>query len=79
MPEYKIELHSSALKEAELAHAMNKILWSPIRWPRYYKETHRYFFPKFPFNIVYHLNEERIEVIAIMHHRRKPGYWAKHL
>jgi toxin ParE1/3/4 len=31
--------------------------------------------PKFPFGIVYRVKNRRIEVIAVMHLHRKPGYW----
>ena len=31
---------------------------------------------KFPYSIVYYLRGEEIRVIALAHHRRKPGYWA---
>lgn len=29
----------------------------------------------FPYNIIYQLEPRRILVMAIAHHRRKPGYW----
>jgi toxin ParE1/3/4 len=31
--------------------------------------------PRFPFDVVYRHQEERILVLAVQHHRRKPGYW----
>ena len=31
--------------------------------------------PRFPFGIIYRVADRRIEVIAVMHLRRKPGYW----
>ena len=31
--------------------------------------------PGFPYNVVYRVEEERVVVLAIMHQRRKPGYW----
>jgi toxin ParE1/3/4 len=31
--------------------------------------------PGFPYNVVYRIEEERVLVLAIMHQRRKPGYW----
>lgn len=60
----------------ELTHAINKISASPLRWPKYNKETRQYFFPRFPFSLIYRVSDNLIEVIAIMHHRRKPGYWS---
>lgn len=29
----------------------------------------------FPYSLVYRSEHERILVLAVMHHRRKPGYW----
>jgi plasmid stabilization system protein ParE len=29
----------------------------------------------FPYSIIYRREPERILVLAVMHHRRKPGYW----
>jgi len=31
--------------------------------------------PRFPYDVVYSIMEERILVLAIKHHRRRPGYW----
>ena len=33
--------------------------------------------PKFPFGIIYRINNNRIEIIAVMHLHRKPFYWVK--
>lgn len=32
---------------------------------------------RFPFSIVYRRNADSLTIIAIAHHRRRPGYWAK--
>ena len=31
--------------------------------------------PGFPYNVVYRVEPQRVLVLAIMHQRRKPGYW----
>jgi toxin ParE1/3/4 len=31
--------------------------------------------PRFPFGLVYCVRNRRIEIIAVMHLNRKPGYW----
>jgi len=61
----------------ELSHAVSKITEAPLRWPKYHSGTRRYIFPRYPFSLVYRIKFNQIEVIAIMHHRRKPGYWVK--
>jgi plasmid stabilization system protein ParE len=30
---------------------------------------------KFPYAVIYRTREQQIEVIAVMHLRRRPGYW----
>ena len=30
---------------------------------------------KFPFTLVYALEDEDLVVVAVSHHRRRPGYW----
>jgi toxin ParE1/3/4 len=32
---------------------------------------------RFPFGVVYEIESENISVIAIMHLRRRPGYWKR--
>jgi len=61
----------------ELSHAIKKVSETPERWPRYYGETRRYFFPRFPFSVIYRKKDHLIEIIAVMHHRRRPEYWSK--
>lgn len=31
--------------------------------------------PRFPFGIIYRVKNRRIEIIAVMHLHRRPGYW----
>jgi plasmid stabilization system protein ParE len=30
---------------------------------------------RFPYSVVYYETADRLRVVAIAHHRRKPGYW----
>lgn len=66
---------ASAAFVVELTHAVDKISLAPNRWPNYQNSTRRYYFPRFPFSLVYRVKDEVIQIIAVMHHRRKPGYW----
>jgi plasmid stabilization system protein ParE len=60
---------------SELEHAVGRVQEAPERWPRIAGRARRYVFPRFPFSLVYRLTRTDIEVIAVAHHRRKPGYW----
>ena len=60
---------------AELDWAVEAIAENPEMWPRYVHGTRRYIFHRFPFYLVYREAAGNIEIIAVAHGRRKPGYW----
>jgi len=62
---------------AELDTAIHMIDEAPRRWPRYLGETRRYLLRRFPFFVVFREANDRIEVLAIAHARRQPGYWLR--
>lgn len=39
------------------------------------KGTRSWLVKGFPFSVVYRASETEILVVAVMHHRREPGYW----
>jgi plasmid stabilization system protein ParE len=57
--------------------AIGRIRGSPERWPRVFGGYRRFILAKFPFSVVYRTQGNRIEVIAIAHHRRRPRYWTE--
>lgn len=60
----------------EMDHAVQVVSESPNRWPRVTDSERRYVFPRFPFSLIYRLQQQYVEVIAVAHQKRKPGYWA---
>lgn len=48
-------------------------------WAEYLYGTRRYLLKRFPYVVVYRATEHRIEVVAVVHGHRKPGYWADRL
>jgi plasmid stabilization system protein ParE len=60
---------------AELDLAVEAIAENPEMWPRYVHGTRRYILHRFPFYLVYRESAGRLEIIAVAHGRRKPGYW----
>ena len=48
---------------------------SPDTWPRTFGNARRIVFPNFPFDLVFRRSGERIEIVAVAHHRRRPAYW----
>lgn len=63
------------LKEIDQGLAL--IQESPTRWPRYTATTQRFLLRRFPYSIVYLPREQTIYIIAVAHHKRRPGYWKK--
>src|SRR2546428_5034526 len=59
----------------ELRHAVDAVADNPLTWPRHGSRARRYVFPRFPFSLVYRLRGDGVEVIAVAHGRRRPGYW----
>ena len=60
---------------ADIDAAMLAVLEAPHRWPRLHVKYRRYIMRSFPFSVVYVVLPASIEVIAVAHHRRRPGYW----
>jgi toxin ParE1/3/4 len=59
----------------ELNRAVALILEAPQRWPVSIQNTRRFLFQRFPFEVVYRELSDVIQVLAVAHTRRRPGYW----
>ena len=59
----------------ELVHAVDAIATSPEAWPSYVSGTRRYLVRRFPFLVVFTATPDEIQVVAVAHARRRPGYW----
>ena len=62
-----------------IERARTAIQNSPEGWAHYLHGTRRYLLKRYPYVVVYRVTDNRIEVIAIAHGRRRPGYWADRL
>jgi plasmid stabilization system protein ParE len=67
-------LAASKFVEA-ISRGMDMIVEAPDRWPAGGRGTRRFLLQRFPFAIVYRDLPAAIQVLAIAHARRKPGYW----
>jgi plasmid stabilization system protein ParE len=63
----------------ELRQAVGMVAASPQTWPRYGRRARRYVFPRYPFSLIYVVRGDLIEVVAVAHGRRRPGYWQSRL
>lgn len=60
---------------AELDTAIAQIEEGPRQCPPYLGATRRYLLHRFPFFVVSREAKGRVEVLAVAHGRRRPGYW----
>ena len=58
-----------------LDRGIEAISLAPERWPLFVHGTRRYLFHRFPFQVVYRVVNDHIQVVAVAHGRRRPGYW----
>lgn len=61
----------------ELTEAISSVTTIPDTWPAYLHGTRRYLLHRFPYSLIYREKEATIQIVALAHHRRKPGYWSK--
>ena len=62
-----------------VSEALDVVSRNPNRWPEYLYGTRRYLLPTFPFSVVYLEQPETVTIIAVAHHKRRPGYWKTRL
>jgi len=60
---------------AEIREAIGRVVENPLAWTSYINETRRCLVRRFPYGLVYAIEEDHILFLAVMHLRRKPGYW----
>lgn len=63
----------------EIEQVIDKLRKAPGRWPRESHGTRKIKFPCFPFTMIYRESKESIQILAIAHGSRRPGYWKKRL
>lgn len=63
----------------EVSAALSRIQEAPDRWPQAIAGTRRHALHKFPFVIFYRKKGDAIQVVAVSHAKRRPGYWRKRL
>jgi toxin ParE1/3/4 len=66
--------------DAEVDRALTQIAAAPRRWASGPFSTRRFLLRGFPYVLVYREQAaEKIQIIAVAHTSRKPGYWRKRL
>ena len=59
----------------EFERALSLLCNHPEIGARWREKHRRFSLRRFPYSIIYNIRGEELRVIAIAHHRRKPGYW----
>lgn len=63
----------------EIYQVVSKILEAPQRWPQGPGASRKIKLPCFPFTVVYRESDDAIQILAVAHGRRRPGYWKTRL
>ncbi len=61
----------------ELIPALDRVQLQPHVYPSYLHGTQRMSLDRYPFSIVYRELLQEIQIIAVAHAKRRPGYWAE--
>lgn len=60
---------------AELERVIEEISAAPERWPEFEGRARRMLLRHFPYAVIYRITKGEIEILAVAHGRRRPGYW----
>lgn len=63
----------------EITTAISSIRETSNAWPEYQRGTRRFLVHRFPFAIIYSQRASGLLVVAVMHLKRRPGYWQSRL
>jgi plasmid stabilization system protein ParE len=63
----------------EIDNAIKRIIETPERWSIKRKNERHYVLPRFPYSIIYRIKFNKIYIVAVAHHRRRPVYWRKRI
>ena len=59
----------------EVLETIDLISIYPESWSKETNNTRKAVLRKFPFYLIYTIHDEKIYILAVAHHHRKPEYW----
>ena len=59
----------------EVSSTIARIVEFPRAWPSIEEDIHRCLTKRFPYGILYSIEQKKIYILAVMHLNREPGYW----
>ena len=60
---------------SELDYLFATVIATPQRFAAYIYQTKRAVFSNFPYSIIFRETSDEIQIIAVAHGKRRPGYW----
>jgi len=63
----------------KIKSSIQNICEFPELYPTISKFNRKCHCKRFPYNVIYHLHDNSIYIVAIAHEKRKPNYWKKRL
>jgi len=64
---------------AEVDRAIELIVAAPRRWPAGERSTRKFVLQRFPYALIYREREPDVQILAVAHGHRRPGYWKDRL
>jgi len=61
----------------EIRRAVSRITMYPKAWSVERGDVRKYLLHKFPYNLLYSIEQDHIFIIAVAHQHRKPNYWVE--
>ena len=65
--------------EQDLRATLNFIIEHPLSGKSLTKQVRKFGLRTFRYNVIYVADEHEIVIVAVAHHRRRPGYWQSRL
>ncbi|HXT22259.1 MAG TPA: type II toxin-antitoxin system RelE/ParE family toxin [Thermoanaerobaculia bacterium] len=72
---FERSLEAAARFLTELDRATLLIRETPTVWPSFGRGTRKYVLQGFPYSVIYREVGDELQVVAVAHGKRKPGYW----
>lgn len=69
--------HVASTFRRAVREAHERIGNNPWQYPDVYRGVRRALIHRFPYGVFFRLQEERVQVIAIVHQARDPGVWKR--
>src|ERR1700683_3299295 len=63
----------------EVDRTLERIIENPRQFPRISRNLRRALVNRFQYGLIFSDDDDRVFVVAVMHLRRRPGYWKNRL